>query len=173
MIHITLPGNTTEKVKSEFYEDLNKIFDNNFAIQKTTDLESVPEKNIAVIIITVVYILCAFTLLYLMTYLYEIFAHELSIYEMIGATRRKTLFILSSTLLLILVLLSVISQFLHYKFFRGLLNRINLFENLTYSFTDYVNVIVITVFLIFAFILTYIYFKVKNSVIVNSRNTMT
>ncbi|HBL85204.1 MAG: hypothetical protein A2Y17_01215 [Clostridiales bacterium GWF2_38_85] len=172
MIHITLPGNTIEKDKIEFNEELNKLFDDSYTIQKTSNTESVPEKNIALIIITVVYILCAFTLLFLMTYLYEIFAHELSIYELIGATRRNTLFILSSTLFIILVCVGVISQAIHYLFLREFFNRINLFENLTYTLTDYIYVIIISVLLVFAFIFTYIYLKIQKSAITNSKNTM-
>ena len=172
MLHITLPGNTIEKDKNDFYEDLNKIFDDSYTIQKTSNTESVPEKNIALIIITIVYILCAFTLLFLMTYLYEIFAHELSIYELLGATRRNILFILSTTLFIILVCVSAISQAIHYLFLRGFYNSINLFNNLTYTLTDYIYVIIISVLLVFAFIFTYIYIKTKKSAIANSNNTM-
>ncbi len=126
--------------------------------------------NMAVVLL--IYLSAVFSLLFLMTYLYEDAAYELQIYEMIGATRSQVVFVLSMIQFCILLLFGFLAQLFHYLFYDQIFAKIAWNEQVAYNFFDYIAVSMATVILVFVFVVSFVSYKVRGSAIEASRRLM-
>lgn len=171
-IEINLSPDTTEKECEVFREKLSTIFNENFNVLETTNASINSEVTGVIVQATIVYFLSIFALLFIMANMFEQSAYELSIYELLGATRRKIIFILSLLQLVILVIVGIFSQLIHALLYGALFSKINVYEFI-YSFEMYAQSLLITVVFVLLFIILYLCTKMKKYAIVNCRKFIT
>ncbi|HAN20331.1 MAG: hypothetical protein A2Y15_04005 [Clostridiales bacterium GWF2_36_10] len=162
-----IPG-LSEKQKNEFVNKTQEILDDTFTISENPSPAGSSEIISILIISVIVYLLSVVSLLYIMKYLFEQSAYELSIYEITGATKGNVIFILSSVQFVILLIIGIIAQIFHYVFYDAIFTEINIYL-FSYSFADYFWSSLITVSSLMLLIILYINIKMKNTAIINSR----
>ncbi len=171
-IDINLSPNTTDEERIAFMNKLNTLFDKNFTINDKTLRNINSEITEEVIFATIVYFISIFALLFLMADLFEQSAYELSVYELLGATRFRIIFILSALQFVILVIVGLFSQLVHHLLYGVLFSKINVYE-FTYSFEMYAQSLFITVVSVLLFVVLYLCVKMKRYAIVNCRKFIT
>lgn len=166
-ISILLNKNMSQDEIDTYINKVENVFEN-FDITKPDEKDYGDFYKI-LILVSVVYLLCIFSMIFLITYLFQQSAYEMNVYEIIGATRAKIIFLLCFSQFIIILFISIISQLLHRLFYDSIFLKINFVDDIVYTASDYLSVVIITVALTSLFILFYILSKVKKSVIVNSR----
>lgn len=119
--------------------------------------------------VLIIYLTCVMAFLFLMITIYDSSAYELNIYEMLGASRGKLLFIIGGVMFIFLAFSSLVSQILHAALYDIFFSKLNILGDFSYTVGDYAALFFITLLSVFIFVFIYIYIRVSRSTIVNSR----
>lgn len=92
------------------------------------------------------YVLAFLSFTFLMKFLMDSSAHDSIVYTIVGASKKRMLAVALCGNLLLCSITSLAAIFFHVLFYSTCFAPINIVDNLTYSFQDYVLVFVLTVF---------------------------
>lgn len=93
------------------------------------------------------YILAVFTFIFLYKYMVDMSAFDYVIYSLAGASKRKTMLLISAELMIISSASSIIAILLHIALQNSLFLKLNVLQNLHYSFLDYLILFLAIMFL--------------------------
>jgi hypothetical protein len=165
-IQIVVDGSNHGAKKEKLEAKLQELFPDFTIIEPQEQSNDLIE---AILLTSAIYLLCLFSLMYFMAYLFAESAYEMNIYEIIGAKRSKVITILCTVQFTIFIFISVLSLLIHRVFYRGFFYEVNMIDNVYYTAGDYLLCLALTVALALLFVFAYILARMRKSLIVNSR----
>lgn len=123
----------------------------------------------SVLLTSLIYVFCLFSLLYFMAYLFDESAYELSVYELIGAKRSKVVTVLCSVQFALFMFISALALLVHKLLYADIFLKINMIDHVFYTASDYLICFALTVALALLFVIVYILIRMRKSLIANSR----
>ena len=118
-----------------------------------------------------IYLLCVLAFLYLMVSVYSEIAHELNVYAILGASKRRIVAVVGGMMFVILAVLSAAAQAIHALLYAPLFSKLNVDEGFSYGFGDYFAIFLITLFSMYCFVFAFVYIKTSDTSLANYRNT--
>ncbi len=148
---------------------LAAVLGDGYAVDVLTEGFDENSKNTFMIIV-LIYALSALSFLYLMISIYDSSAYEFNVYEILGATRGKTLTVLGAVMFIFLAALSFASEAIHAILYRPLFSRLNMVEGFSYTFGDYFTVFAVSLLSVYTVVFVYIAVRTRRgSTIANGR----
>ncbi len=171
-VSVRVETNTSQRAisTSELLELLREQYGDDYTVEELKTINKEFWKQIAVVL--AVYLASIISMLFLMTYLYEDTAKELNVYETLGATRGQVVWIMTSVQLVLLVTFSVLAQLAHWVLYEPLFAKLAWNERVTYTFADYAVISGVTVLLVLAFVVLFLAFRTRGSVIEAKRRVI-
>lgn len=156
-------------MSDHFQKELKSAFGTGYHVEKNPNsgYDSGVKSDIA--IVGIIFLLSAFSFMYLMAYIYEQSAYEYAVYEMAGATRGRIIFLLGSVMFIVLGIASLCAQTLHRLFYHHFFSKMNIYRDFIFKPKDYAAIFCITLFSVYIFILGYIILRTKKSSVLNIR----
>lgn len=170
-IRLTLPHTLTSAEQNKFLQAFAQNTSDAYLLTETTRTLPVGELLGVVLPMLAVYLLCMFAMLYILVYVLEGMAYELSVYGLLGASNKKLLLIPAIVQGVLLAAANGIAVLLHVLLYDVLFSRINLYE-FAYSPAMYAQASVLMLALSFAVMLVYLRFRIGNYAVVNFRRNM-
>ena len=170
-IHITLPSDLSEGEKKVFFDTFCDEWGTVYSLQDTTKVLPLKDLLAVMLPMLLVYLLCMFSMLYILVYFLESMAFELSVYGLLGASNKMLIWIPAVVQGLLLAIAGGLACALHAMLYVPLFSHINLYE-FAYSPLWYVEATVLTLILSFSVMLLYLKHRVGKYVVVNFRNNL-
>lgn len=169
-IDMSLPAGTSKENISAFHQKLNSLLGDEIIINDVTKTEGSDFSDVSDILIgaIAVYALCLASLFYIIAYIFDESAFELSVYELLGGARRNMISILCMDMLLVLIISAVSACAIHQILYQPLFSRINVYE-FVYTPELYIYPMMITIAVIMLIQFAFCRFKLKKNVVVNFR----
>lgn len=169
-IDMRLPAGTSEKEVAAFRIKLDSLLGEKATVCDVTKTEGSDFSDISDILIgaIAVYVLCLISLFYIIAYIFDESAFELSVYELLGGARRNMISILCIDMLLVLIISAVSACVIHQILYQPLFSRINVYE-FVYTPKLYIYPMMITIAVIMLIQFAFCRFKLKKNVVVNFR----
>ena len=168
LITIDVPASQAGKLKKE----ISNIFGSGCLIheQNNSSLDSASVSTL--IVIGTIYLLCILSFMYLASSLYDDFSHEISIYTLIGASRKHIFALSGGIILLIIGITSAFSEIVHALLYDAVFSKMNILPGFEYTINDYLLLFIINVVTAFLFAIIYFLSKTRNSGIEAVRRTV-
>ncbi len=163
-INITTDAEMSDKEKNAFLDAFNSATGNSYKIRETNEQFSVEAllKTMAPSIL--VYLLCMSSMLYILTYMFENSAGEFSAYMLTGAEYNTIIKINLGIQTMVLLCASLLAVILHRALYGVLFAKINYFT-FNYTFTVYIESIIVTMALCLFVMDGYMKRKFKNNIV--------
>jgi len=170
-IRITLPPDLSAGERKAFFETFCDKWGTVYSLQDTT--KALPLKDLLAVMLPMllVYLLCMFSMLYILVYFLESMAYELSVYGILGASNKMLIWIPAAVQGLLLAFAGGFACALHAMLYVPLFSRINLSE-FAYSPLWYGEATVLTLVLSFTVMLFYLKRRIGKYAVVNFRNNL-
>jgi len=168
-INVTLSSNTSETEQTSLEELITSLYGSDYItyINESFNWDFIKD----IFMLLLIYLACIFSLLFIMTYLYEDWAYELSVYKILGATQKKIVLIMCSIQFILLCTIGILAQLFHHFLYDSFFYKISWSENIIYSISDYLTVLLLTLGFTLAFILIFLTLKIKKSVVLYKNNS--
>lgn len=165
---LRLPAEMSGAEIDEYIARAEELFGSGYVFTETTKAIDSSELLGVIVPAALVYLVCLIALLYIMAYMFEESAFELSVYELLGATRGSLIALLCSVQLFVLLISALIACLLHSLLYPGFFSLINIYE-FSYTLPIYLYSVLITVGITMLFTLSYLSLKLKRYAVVNFR----
>ncbi len=170
-IRLTFPHTIPSLKQTEFLQSFAQNTAHAYLLTETTRTLPVGELLGVVLPMLAVYLLCMFAMLYILVYVLEGMAYELSVYGLLGASNAKLVLIPAIVQGVLLAAANGIAVLLHILLYDVLFSRINLYE-FAYSPAMYLQASVLMLALSFAVMLIYLRCRIGNYAVVNFRRNL-
>ena len=167
-INITTDAEMSDKDKTAFLNEFNSVTGNSYTIRETNEQFEFETllKTMAPSIL--VYLLCMSSMLYIITYMFEISRREFSVYMLTGAEEKTIIKINLGIQTMILLSANLLAVVLHKVFYKLLFAKINYFV-FNYSFVVYFESVVVTTILCLVVMNVYMKYKFNSNIVVGLR----
>ena len=135
--HIEIRLNSYDKKAiSDFEDELNERLNESYSVRKRENADENESLDYLTVVMILLFIICAFSVLYMVSSIFYETSYESGVYYLIGAKKTEVVFILAGVQLVFLVLGAVIASSVHRILWAPLFSGINLCE-ISYSPGDY------------------------------------
>lgn len=154
-------------------ELLAKLFPQ--AYVRTPEIYILNDRSMSIEQIPILFIMYALSIssfLFLVKYMINRNKYELAIYSLTGATKKSVLFLLMTEIIVISSFINLIAIAIHMVFSKSLFERINMYKNISYSYSDYGLIFYLEILAIILASLPFLYSFYKKDIIESKNRSM-